>query len=42
MDIDDWRKQIDSLDCRLVELLNERARAAQEIAKFFAGNEIVG
>jgi chorismate mutase len=33
MDIDDWRKQIDSLDCRLVELLNERARAALEIGK---------
>ena len=33
MDIADWRKQIDVLDCRLVELLNERARAAQEIGK---------
>lgn len=33
MDIADWRKQIDALDCRLVELLNERARAAQEIGK---------
>ena len=33
MDIADWRKQIDALDCRLVELLNERARAAKEIGK---------
>lgn len=33
MDIDDWRKQIDELDRRLVELLNQRARAAKEIGK---------
>lgn len=33
MDIADWRKQIDELDRRLVELLNQRARAAQEIGK---------
>jgi chorismate mutase-like protein len=33
MDIGDWRKQIDALDGRLVELLNERAKAAQEIGK---------
>lgn len=33
MEIADWRKQIDELDRRLVELLNERARAAQEIGK---------
>lgn len=33
MDIADWRKKIDELDGRLVELLNERARAAQEIGK---------
>ena len=33
MDIGDWRKQIDALDARLVELLNERAKAAQEIGK---------
>lgn len=31
MDIADWRKKIDELDQRLVELLNERARAAKEI-----------
>ncbi len=33
MDIADWRKQIDELDRRLVELLNQRARAAQEIGR---------
>ena len=33
MDIADWRKKIDELDCRLVDLLNERASAAQEIGK---------
>jgi chorismate mutase len=33
MDITDWRKQIDELDRRLVELLNQRARAAKEIGK---------
>lgn len=33
MDIADWRKKIDELDRRLVELLNERASAAQEIGK---------
>jgi chorismate mutase len=33
MDIADWRKKIDELDRRLVELLNERARAAHEIGK---------
>lgn len=31
MDIPEWRKKIDELDRRLVELLNERARAAQQI-----------
>jgi chorismate mutase len=33
MDIADWRKQIDDLDRQLVALLNERAKAAQEIGK---------
>jgi len=33
MDIADWRKQIDELDVRLVELINRRAQAAQEIGK---------
>ena len=33
MEIADWRKQIDELDRRLVELLSQRARAAHEIGK---------
>ena len=33
MDIADWRKKIDEIDRRLVELLNERASAAQEIGR---------
>ena len=33
MDIANWRKKIDELDLRLVELLNERAKAAQEIGR---------
>jgi chorismate mutase len=33
MDIGDWRKKIDEIDQRLVELLSERARAAQEIGR---------
>jgi chorismate mutase len=33
MDIADWRKKIDEMDLRLVELLNERAQAAQEIGR---------
>ena len=33
MDIADWRKQIDELDVRLVELINRRAQAAREIGK---------
>src|SRR5215471_10266342 len=33
MDIAGWRTKIDELDRRLVELLNERARAAHEIGK---------
>jgi chorismate mutase len=31
MDIADWRKRIDEVDRKLVELLNERARAARAI-----------
>ena len=31
--IAEWRKEIDELDRRMVELLNERARAAQEIGR---------
>ena len=33
MDIAEWRKKIDELDRKMVELLNERARAAQEIGR---------
>jgi chorismate mutase len=33
MDIADWRKKIDEIDQRLVELLSERARAAVEIGR---------
>lgn len=33
MDISDWRKKIDDLDKRLVELLNQRAAAAIEIGR---------
>ena len=29
--IADWRKKIDDLDRQLVDLINERARCAQEI-----------
>jgi chorismate mutase len=37
MDIADWRKKIDELDLKLVELLNERARCAQEIGRLKRG-----
>ncbi|HEY6272780.1 MAG TPA: chorismate mutase [Terriglobales bacterium] len=33
MEIVEWREKIDELDRRLVELLNQRAVAAQEIGK---------
>jgi chorismate mutase len=33
MDIEDWRKKIDELDRKLVELISERARAAVAIGK---------
>jgi chorismate mutase-like protein len=33
MDISDWRKRIDELDEKLVELLNERSRCAAEIGR---------
>jgi chorismate mutase len=33
MDISDWRKQIDELDRKLVELISQRAKAAHEIGK---------
>jgi len=33
MDISEWRKKIDELDRRLVEMLSQRAQAAHEIGK---------
>lgn len=33
MDISDWRKKIDDLDCKLAALLNERAAAVVEIGR---------
>lgn len=33
MDIAEWRKKIDEIDQRLVEILNERARAARAIGE---------
>ncbi len=37
MDIADWRKKIDDLDRRLVELLNQRAECAREIGRLKRG-----
>jgi len=33
VDVGEWRKKIDELDAKLVELLNERSRCAAEIGK---------
>ena len=33
MSIEDWRDRINEIDCKLVELLNERSRCAIEIGK---------
>ncbi|MFN4217980.1 MAG: chorismate mutase [Candidatus Bipolaricaulia bacterium] len=33
MDLEQWRQQIDRIDERLVELLNERARLALQIGR---------
>ncbi len=33
MKIDEWRRRIDEIDCKLVELLNERSRWAKEIGR---------
>lgn len=33
MDIADWRKKIDEIDRRLVELINQRAEAARAIGR---------
>ena len=37
MEISDWRKKIDELDRKLVELLSQRAQAAHEIGKLKRG-----
>jgi chorismate mutase-like protein len=37
MDIPDWRKKIDELDRKLVELLSQRAQAAHAIGKLKRG-----
>jgi chorismate mutase len=37
MDISDWRKKIDEVDSKLVELLSQRAEAAHEIGKLKRG-----
>ena len=37
MDIADWRKKIDEIDRKLVQLISERARAAHEIGKLKRG-----
>ncbi len=37
MDIADWRRQIDEIDRKLVELISQRARAAHEIGKLKRG-----
>lgn len=33
MTIEDWRKKIDEMDLKIVELINQRAAAAREIGK---------
>ncbi len=33
MDIEGWRKRIDELDLRLVDLINQRAECAQQIGR---------
>lgn len=40
MDIGDWRKKIDELDRQLVELLNQRAEAAQAIGELKRSTEL--
>ena len=42
MTIDEWRDKIDEVDERLLELLNERARAAQAIAALKNKHELPG
>jgi len=40
MDLDGWRTRIDDLNSRLVDLLNERARCALEIAAYKTKNNL--
>ena len=40
MDIADWRKKIDELDRQMVELLNQRAEAAQAIGELKRSTEL--
>jgi chorismate mutase len=40
MDIADWRKKIDEIDQQLVEILNRRAAAAQEIGRLKRRSEL--
>ncbi len=40
MDLDGWRARIDALNAKLVDLLNERARCALEIAAFKSKNNL--
>jgi len=40
MDIADWRKKIDEIDRKLVELLNQRAQAAHEIGRLKQGKHL--
>ena len=40
MDIPGWRKKIDELDRRMVELLNARALAAKEIGKLKRNSDL--
>jgi chorismate mutase len=37
MDIAEWRRQIDEIDRKLVELISQRAQAAHEIGKLKRG-----
>ena len=40
MDIADWRNKIDEIDQQLVEMLNRRAQAAQEIGRLKRQSEM--
>jgi chorismate mutase len=40
MDIADWRRKIDEIDQKLVEMLNVRAQAAQEIGRLKRGSDL--